>query len=115
MADRYHVEIGPPEGRRRSVALSGEIDLAAEPEVWNAIEPVLEEVDSLVVDLSGVEFMDSTGLSLLVRAHRRLAHGGGGLVVHGASEVAARLLDVTGLDRLFVVDGGPGAAGEDGS
>lgn len=104
MGAHFELEIGPDAGGDAVVILSGDVDLAAATDVWDALEPALEGARRVVVDLSGVRFIDSTGLSVLVRAHRRLAHDGGGLVVRRPSEMAARVLDVTGLDELFTVE-----------
>jgi anti-anti-sigma factor len=52
-------------------ALSGELDLSAAPAVWYVLEPALEEPQAmLVVDLSGLEFIDSSGIALLYRLAR---------------------------------------------
>jgi anti-sigma B factor antagonist len=99
--DRFGVEVTLDDPQQRTVALSGEIDLASAPAVWEAIEPVLEDASCVVVDLSDVRFIDSTGLSVLVRAHRRLGSHGGILIVRSPSETAGRVLRVTGLDTVF--------------
>jgi anti-anti-sigma factor len=99
--DRFGVEITRDDDRKRTIALSGEIDLASAPAVWDALAPALEDADCVVVDLSNVRFIDSTGLSVLVRAHRRLTNNGGTLVVQSPSEMAGRVLRITGLDSVF--------------
>ena len=55
----------------------------------------------LVVDLSQVTFLDSTGIRALVDAEQALARRGGRLVVRGASGVVRRCLDVTGVLERF--------------
>ena len=89
------------------VAVTGELDLTTSP----TLEQQLEELrnsgpELLIVDLRGVEFMDSTGLSVLVRGHQRAADAGHRFaLVNGGAQVR-RLLDITGItDRLTVVDG----------
>ena len=99
--DRFGVDITPDDDGNRTVTLSGEIDLGSAPAVWDALQPALEDAKRVVVDLSDVRFIDSTGLSVLVRAHRRLSHNGGILVVRSPSEMAGRVLRVTGLDTVF--------------
>jgi anti-anti-sigma factor len=99
--DRFGVEITSDDDGKRTIVLSGEIDLASAPAVWDALEPALEDAACVVVDLSSVRFIDSTGLSVLVRAHRRLANNGGTLVVRSPSEMASRVLRITGLDTVF--------------
>ncbi len=95
------------------VALSGELDLASS----SALEEELERLaaatgPSVVIDLRDLEFMDSTGLSALVRAQSRLEQAGRRLaVVRGGSQVD-RLLELTGLaQRLELIDGPEQLAG----
>ena len=54
----------------------------------------------LVLDLSEVDFIDSSGLGAIVAAHRR-AHDQGGVVICGANEVVMRLFRLARLDRIF--------------
>ena len=58
---------------------------------------------NLVVDLSGVYFMDSTGLAVLAVAHKRLQQAGGGLVLAGPTPAVRRSIDITGLDQMMPV------------
>ena len=54
------------------ISVSGELDLASSPTLEEELERVAESgAEVVVVDLRGLEFMDSTGLSVLVRAHQR--------------------------------------------
>jgi anti-anti-sigma factor len=94
------------EGKAALVVISGELDLASGPE----LEQVLERhsgppVELLVIDLREVEFMDSTGLSIIVKAHQRFADAGREVaLVKGTSQVQ-RLLDLTGVaERLPLVN-----------
>jgi anti-sigma B factor antagonist len=101
MDDRFEVEVLPNGGTERTVLLSGEIDLASAPAVWEALESAIDDATRVVVDLSEIRFIDSTGLSLLVRAHRHLRQAGGTFTVRSPSEMAARVLKITGLDAVF--------------
>jgi anti-sigma B factor antagonist len=74
-------------GRYRSdgyevLAVEGEIDIATAPRMIAALNEVLAEIESpLVVDLSSVVFMDSTGLALLMNARRRVVRRGQGFAI----------------------------------
>jgi anti-sigma B factor antagonist len=57
--------------------------------------------ERLIVDMSGTEFCDSTGLNVLVRAHKRLEDGGGELLLVAAEPTLLRIFKVTGMDTLF--------------
>jgi anti-sigma B factor antagonist len=57
--------------------------------------------DRLVVDMSGTEFCDSTGLNVLVRAHKRLEDAGGELLLIAREPTLLRIFKVTGMDTMF--------------
>ena len=57
----------------------------------------------LVVDLEGVEFMDSTGLGVLVSCLKRAKEHGGDLSLVCTSPQILRVLSITGLDKVFEV------------
>lgn len=98
------------EMRREDVAtvfsLRGELDLASSP----TLEAALERADSsdtelVILDLSELRFMDSTGLSVLVKAQQRAQDAGRRFAVVRGGHQVQRLLDVTGVgERLTLVD-----------
>jgi anti-sigma B factor antagonist len=57
--------------------------------------------EALIVDVSGVDFCDSSGLAAFLALHRRLAGLGSRLSLVGVDGRVARLLEITKLDRLF--------------
>jgi anti-sigma B factor antagonist len=90
------------EGRYDVVTVSGELDLATAPRLSEVVRGVLlPGRRHLVVDLDRVGFIDSTGLSVLIAARRRVVSEGGsmGLVCNAAR--CMRVLELTGLSRLF--------------
>lgn len=84
--------------------LSGELDVASSGALEQSVDEV-SDYDRLVIDLSDLEFIDSTGLSVLVAAHQQeVAAGREFCVVQGPAQVQ-RLLALTGLEqRLTVAD-----------
>jgi anti-sigma B factor antagonist len=91
------------------VALEGEIDLSTAPEAEQRIQAAEETSPSrLVIDLREVTFMDSSGLRVLLTAHRRAEEAGRGFALVKGGGTVNRLLDVTGLtDRLELLDEPP--------
>jgi anti-sigma B factor antagonist len=77
----------------------GELDLATAPRLCALLDEARHErVRRLVVDLTGVDFCDSTGLRALMAASTELRHAGGRLAVVVLPDGAvARLFDVTGI------------------
>jgi anti-sigma B factor antagonist len=88
------------------VTISGELDLASSPALADELERLAgADGPPVVLDLRGLEFMDSTGLSTIVRAQARLETAGRRLaVVRGVPQVH-RLLELTGVaERLELLD-----------
>lgn len=84
------------------IRVSGEID-AHSVSVVDAALADADPTTTIVLDLSGVTFIDSSGLRALVAAHKRAQAGGGELVVAGPSEPVLRLLGLTGLDQVLAI------------
>lgn len=88
------------------VSVKGELDLASGPELETQLQKIGgPETKLVVVDLRQLDFMDSTGLSILVRAHQRLSEEGCEIGLVRGSQQVQRLLDLTGVaERLRLVD-----------
>jgi anti-anti-sigma factor len=90
--------------------LHGELDVGSRESLCRAIRGLLGlHRQTLVLELSGLGFLDCSGLSVLVWAHRQLAGDGRQLIVTRGQPVVNRLLRLTGLDTyLHVSDPLPG-------
>jgi anti-sigma B factor antagonist len=88
------------EGDRATVVLKGELDLAGIDSAKQAIDQAEEVPGRMVVlDLSELTFMDSTGLEVVLRAARRASESGRRLVVARPSHYVKRLLKMTAIDQ----------------
>lgn len=86
------------------LAVSGEVDVHSAPDLGDRIAEVLGDGQHrLVVDLNGVEFMDSTGLGVLVAGYNRAQELGGTLELVCEVERVTKLLRITGLDDVFTI------------
>jgi anti-sigma B factor antagonist len=86
------------------VTVGGELDVFTSPKLREALLDVVENGGRhLIVDLSDVEFLDSTGLGVLVGVHHRLQAQDGSMSFVGASERLLRVFHVTRLDKIFTV------------
>jgi anti-sigma B factor antagonist len=94
------------EGRATVIAVSGELDLASSPALQEELDRVASSDSKLlIIDLRELDFMDSTGLSVLVRAHQRAEEHGRQLAMVKGPQQVQRLLSLTGVgDRLTLVD-----------
>ncbi len=88
-----------------TVAVHGELDVLTAPFLWERLEPLLPKAgERLVLDLGGVRFLDSMGLSVIVRAQSRLRQADGQLVVRSLQDQARKVFELTGLDRTLDVE-----------
>jgi anti-sigma B factor antagonist len=89
-------------GTSAVVAVDGEIDLGTAGQLRDHLaECIRDETRDIVLDLSAVTFMDSTGLQVLIATQRRLEPLGGRLRLVGLRSGVAKVLKVTGLDQTF--------------
>ena len=88
------------------IGVSGELDLASSPALEQELERgAAAHAELVIVDLRNLEFMDSTGLSVLVRAHQRATEKGQRFGVVKGPQQVQRLLSLTGVaDRLTLAD-----------
>ena len=84
-----------------AVSVSGAIDLASAPQLDIALLAVAG-ASRVAVDLAGVDYIDSTGLALLMNHRQRLGEAGQSLRVCNPSLLVRRLLKMTGLDAQLI-------------
>ena len=90
----------------RTISVRGELDLSTAPELEAPLEQTLESGEgSVLIDLCQCEFIDSTGIALIVRAWQRLDGGGDGrsLVLCSENDQVRRVLEITGLELSIPV------------
>ena len=87
------------------LAVQGELDLASSAALEEELDRVRERGELVILDLRELDFMDSTGLSVLVKAHQRAEETGGRFgLVRGRPQVQ-RLLTLTGVaSRIEMAD-----------
>jgi anti-sigma B factor antagonist len=83
------------------ITLTGEIDISNVDPLRATIEPVVEQAPERVVfDLSGLDFMDSSGIALLLY----VAAKAGSVHLRGPSTLVRRILEVSGLSDILHID-----------
>ena len=105
MQSHFRLEV-QSQGKATVIAVRGELDLASSPALQEELDRVsASDAEMLIIDLRELDFMDSTGLSVLVRAHQRAEEQGRQLAVVKGPQQVQRLLSLTGVsDRMTVVD-----------
>jgi len=90
------------QGRWVVMRVSGEIDMATAPKLRQQVQNVTaSRPDGLVLDLDGVDFIDSTGLGVMVGAAKRLRVSGGVLRIVCSQTHLNELFELTRLDAVF--------------
>ena len=100
VAEDFSTEVAR-EGDTTVIHVRGEIDMATCERLRDAIEPHLGPRQTIVLDLSGVGFMDSACLNVLLQARGTLTADGGSLVLRNPSDAARRLLTVSQTQHLL--------------
>jgi len=95
----------------RVIAVRGELDLSTAPELEGPLEEAVAAGDtSVLIDLTECEFIDSTGIALIVRAWQRLdvsadGEGSGRVVLCSYNDQVRRVLEITGLELSIPIHG----------
>jgi anti-anti-sigma factor len=100
VAGRFSTEVAQV-GDETIIHVQGEIDVATCERLRDAIEPHLGPQQAVVLDLSGVVFMDSSCLRVLQQARGTLTADGGSLVLRNPSNVARRVLTAAQAEYLL--------------
>ena len=84
------------------VTVMGEIDVCTAPEFKSAVnKAIFSGAQNLIVDLTDVSYMDSSGFGTLLGATKRIKPRGGSVNLVGCSEAIERMLKITRLDTIF--------------
>jgi len=86
------------------LALEGEIDLHESPRIKEKLEPLIARaLPRLVVDLSDVTYIDSSGLALFIETLQRMQSKGGQLVLCGLGPSVRAIFEIARLDQVFKI------------
>ncbi|MEU9919634.1 STAS domain-containing protein [Streptomyces sp. NPDC051001] len=85
----------------RVLTLAGEIDRDTGQPLRQALDTSGTPHPRIVVDLSRVTFMDSTGINIFIAAHRSLTEAGGWIRLAAPTEAVLRLLQIVGVDTVI--------------
>jgi anti-sigma B factor antagonist len=96
------VETRKPREDVTLIALAGEVDVYTSPRVKQEVVNLLNAgVTKLVVDLGGVEYLDSTGLGVLIGGLKRARERDGDLKLICENTRILRIFEITGLTKIF--------------
>lgn len=91
-------------GDKAEVAVTGELDFHSAPKLRETILGLVADGNvDVIVDLSKLDFIDSSGLGILVAAFNRTREEGGSLYLRSPSPQTSRVLEISGLNKLLSV------------
>ena len=94
----------PERDRSKVLPLKGEIDLHVSPSVTASLNSMIEKKPQrLVVDLSGVSYIDSAGLAALIGAMQKVEGYGGKFLLAGLQETVRSIFEISRLDQVFQI------------
>ena len=91
------------EGTHLTLALTGKLDTLTAPELEAVVKTELDGVTDLYFDLSGLEYISSAGLRVLLTA-QKVMNVQGYMTVLNPNEIVREVFEVTGFSDIFTVD-----------
>ena len=88
-----------PNGTVR-VSLEGELDVASAPELLDTLEELRRKDTWFVLDLRKLQFMDSTGLRVVIRVSKQVTDAGRTMRVIPGPDLVQKVFEVTGADEM---------------
>jgi anti-sigma B factor antagonist len=108
LTDADFTVVSPAGSRECIVRARGEVDIYTGPSLRDVLRDALTTGASTVtIDMTDVSFIDSSGLSVIIGAHKKAEDGGIALVLQGPTARVVRLLELTGLNRVLNVVAAP--------
>lgn len=90
-------------GEDTLVKVSGRIDTISAPNFEKAVDEVLEEANSLVFDLAGVEYISSAGLRVILKAQKVMGNKGKMKIIN-VPEAVREIFDITGFSDFLTIE-----------
>ncbi|MFF8833179.1 STAS domain-containing protein [Streptomyces sp. NPDC015131] len=107
MTEEFRITATARPGGGTTLAVSGELDIVTGEELRTSLQDLLPRSPTVLVDLSGVTFLDCSGLGVLLWARRRARTTGTRLLLPVASAAVERILGTTRLHTAFTRPGLP--------
>jgi len=85
------------------IAISGEIDFNAAPELRNALQSATKNAKKLIVDLAQVPYMDSSGVAVLVETLQTQRRNGNQLILCNLQPKVVGIFEIARLDMVFTI------------
>ena len=90
-----------PHGNVTTIFLDGEIDMDKTEEVKEVVFPHIDAGKEVHLNLSNVQYMDSSGISVLIESHQKAAEKGTKLVVKDVSKLVLKVIMMAKLEQIL--------------
>ena len=92
------------EGSALTIALDGRLDTQTSPELEKVLESSLSSVESLKYDFTGLEYISSAGLRVLLSSQRQMNRRNGKMVVSNVNSNIMDVFQVTGFEDILTIE-----------
>ena len=92
------------EGEKLTVALEGRLDTLTAPELEESLSSALEGIKELVLDLSGLEYLSSAGLRVVLSTFKTVSAAEGKMTICNASEMVGKVFELTGFSNILSIE-----------
>ena len=92
------------DGNLLKIELEGRLDTTTAPELDEAVKSSIDGVTDLVFDMTGLEYISSAGLRVLLSAQKAMGKVNGNMVVKNINDVIQEIFEVTGFIDIFTVE-----------
>ena len=92
------------DGSKLTVTLSGRLDTTTAPDFEKELKSSLDGVNELVLDFSGLDYISSAGLRVLLSAQKLMNAAGGSMKIVGANDIVKEIFDVTGFSDILTIE-----------
>ncbi len=90
-------------GKELSFVLEGRLDTTTAPQLESEVKESLEGVESLIMDMTSLEYISSAGLRVLLSA-QKVMNKQGSMVVRNASDEVKEIFEVTGFSDILTIE-----------
>lgn len=97
------LSINKTEAEATTLTLSGRLDTSTAPQLESELDGVLSNAKELVFDLSGLDYISSAGLRLILKAQKAMSEKGGMKLVH-VPESVMEVFDITGFADFLTIE-----------
>ena len=98
----HQAESDQPVNTSYRLVARGDIDMATAPQLAEALQSLIEQGATLIIlEAADVQFLDSSGLRVIVNSANKLSAAGGRLLIEGMSGAVQRVLEVSGMIERY--------------